>query len=90
MTLTNMDCSVLSMRKRNKALAAWNVTNVTAVAAGTSVRQEQPTYQSSQIITQRNLGKVACGCIPSADGLDASTKNYPFNGLSVPSVGIIS
>lgn len=81
MTLTNFDASVLSMRKRNKALSSWKVSNDKLVNTGTSIVNEQASFSSSQIITQRNLGKVACGCNPSTDG-DASVTSYPFNGLS--------
>lgn len=82
MTLTNFDASQLSLRKRNKALASWKVFNDTLVNSGSSILQEQPSFQTSQVISQRNLGKVSCGCIPSSDGLDASVSTYQFNGLS--------
>ena len=82
MTLTNFDASQLTLRKRNKALATWKVFNDNLVNAGNTIRIEQPSFQTSQVITGRNLGKVSCGCIPSSDGLDASVARYEFNGLS--------
>ena len=80
MTLTNLDASQITMKKRAKALASWNRFNVNLVNVGGSVRMEQPTFQSGLVVTQRNQGKVACGCNPSVE--DVSTNNYPFNGLS--------
>ena len=81
MTLANFDASQVTLRKREKALATWKVFNDVKVNTGASVRMEQPSQQSGFVVTLRNQGKVVCGCIPSADGIDASTK-YQFNGLS--------
>lgn len=80
MTLTNFDASQVADRKNKKALSSWKLTNDTLVTVGSSVLKEQPTFQSSQIVTRRNLGAVLCGCNPTVDG-DASIK-YEFNGLS--------
>ena len=79
MTLTNFDASQITLKKREKALASWKYYNDKLVITGTSVRMEQPTYQSGLIVTLRNQGKSVCGCNPTVE--DAST-NYPFNGLS--------
>ena len=93
MTLTNFDSSLLSKKRMQKTLYAWNVTNIKNVAGGISVRQEQPTYQSADLVSERILG----ACVYSNDyiltdssgniniGSTQNTVNpnpYQFNGLS--------
>ena len=75
MTLTNFDASQIAMKKRQKALFAWKSGNDSLVNAGRSVRIEQPTYQSAEVIAMRRQG--GCKCTT-----DALANPYEFNGLS--------
>ena len=79
MTLTNFDASQVALRKKQKALALWQYSNIKLVNDSTSVRAEQPTFQSGEVVSLRKQGVVVCGCLPST--ADAST-TYQFNGLS--------
>lgn len=76
MTLTNRDASQITLKKTQKALFAWKNDNNNAVLNGGNVLREQPTFQSSRVVVDRQQG----GCKCSAD---ASANPYQFNGLSV-------
>ena len=79
MTLTNFDASQLSLKKRNKALYSWRLTNDTARnTGGATVLSEQPSLQSGNVVNNRKMGASACGC----DTTDDASKTYQFNGLS--------
>jgi len=80
MTLTNFDASQITQKKRNKALSSWKRFNTVLINTGTSVRMEQPSFQSGNVVSQRNQGSIACGCNPQVE--DDSTMDYPFTGLS--------
>jgi hypothetical protein len=75
MTLTNFDSSLLSLKKSQKALYAWKSQNDVLVNLGRSVLQEQPTYQSANVVAMRKRGD--CVCLK-----DTSANPYDFNGLS--------
>ena len=75
MTLTNYDASQIAMKKRQKALFAWKSANDVHVNAGTSIRTEQPSYQSAEVLAMRKQGGCKCTA-------DASDNPYEFNGLS--------
>lgn len=75
MSTTNYDSSLLTQRRRDKALGAYaNAINaaINNNAGVQTVRTTQPTYQSGQVVTQQNLGK--CYCIQ-----DAKANPYGFN-----------
>jgi hypothetical protein len=65
MPTTNYDASLLTQRKRNYTLYTWNRLNNAAVAAGTSVRREQPDTQLQTIVTYRH--QVAANINPDAE-----------------------
>ena len=77
MTLTNRDYSqVTTVRKVQKALFAWKANNDAAIAQGiASVRREQPSFQTSRDVVNRQQGGCKCAT-------DASENPYEFNGLS--------
>jgi len=75
MTLTNFDSSLLSKKKSQKALFAWKSQNDVLVNLGRSVLQEQPTYQSADVVAMRKRGE--CVCLK-----DCSANTYEYNGLS--------
>lgn len=55
------DASYLTFRKRAGVLSAYKATIDTAANSSTgSVRQEQPTLQSAEIITTRRQGACIC------------------------------
>lgn len=70
MPTTNRDASELTRRRKAKALYAYNSTNTAAVAAGTSVRREQPTFATLDIVTLRNQGGCFCTTDASANPYD--------------------
>ena len=79
MTLTNFDASQLSLKRRNKALYSWRLTNDSARNnGGATVLKEQPVSQSGYVVNDRKLGASACGC----NTADDASKTYQFNGLS--------
>ena len=79
MTLTNFDSSLLSQKKRDKALYSWRLSNDTARNAGNgTVLAEQPTFQSGSVVNDRKMGASVCGCDTSKD----ASQTYQFNGLS--------
>lgn len=64
----NYDASLLTQRRRNLVLYSWNKANNAAVAAGTSVRREQPNMQLQTVVTYRqqtlanNTSEAGCQC----------------------------
>jgi hypothetical protein len=79
MSTTVRDASLITKKNRDIALYAWkNQQNTFVNAGGTSVLAEQPTYQSGQVVTQRNLGCVACGQVTAT--ATSVVINYPFVG----------
>ena len=64
----NYDASLLTQRRRNLVLYSWNKANNAAVAAGTSVRREQPNMQLQTVVTYRqqalanNTSDAGCQC----------------------------
>ena len=54
MGTTNYDSSLRTQQKRSLAMYTWNRQNKAAVAAGTSVRREQPDTQLSEMVTYRH------------------------------------
>lgn len=72
MPTTVYDASLLTFRKRAKALYAYNAALSSAVNAGASVRREQPTLQSGEIITTRKQG--GCFCTNDAAGLSMTAQ----------------
>ena len=79
MSTTVRDASLITKKNRDIALYAWKNQQTTAVNNGqTVVLAEQPTYQSGQVVTQRNLGCVACGQVTATP--TSVVINYPFVG----------
>jgi len=80
MPTANYDASRITRRNRAVALYTWNAANKTAVAAGQSVRREQPDAQLGEILAYRNttIAYVSNSC--------------PCSGEVVkgPSAGIVS
>ena len=74
MTLTNRDCSQVTLKKTQKALFAWKATNDASVIAGRSVLKEQSSSSSSRIVVDRQQGGCKCA-------KDALENPYEFNGL---------
>ena len=72
MPTTVYDASLLTFRKRAKALYAYNAALTGAVNAGASVRREQPTLQSGEVITTRKQG--GCFCTSDAAGLSMTAQ----------------
>ena len=72
MPTTVYDASLLTFRKRAKALYAYNAALAEAVNAGASVRREQPTLQSGEVITTRKQG--GCFCSNDAAGLSMTAQ----------------
>jgi hypothetical protein len=65
MPTANYDSSLLTQRRRNYAIYTWNRLNNAAVAAGTSVRREQPDMQLQTVVTYRH--EVAANKAPEAE-----------------------
>ncbi len=79
MSTTVRDASLITKKNRDIALYAWKTQQTNAVNSGsTVVLAEQPTYQSGQVVTQRNLGCVACGQVTAT--ATSVVINYPFVG----------
>ena len=81
MPVANRDASQITIKNQQKAFFAWKSDNDVAVNAGTSVRQEQPSFQSSRVVVARQQGGCKCSN-------DASVNPYEFNGLSACGCGI--
>lgn len=54
MPTANYDASRLTQNRRNATLYNWYITNNAAVAAGTSIRREQPNTQLATVVTERH------------------------------------
>lgn len=79
MSVTNRDASLITKKNRDVALYAWKNQQTTAVNNGqTTFLAEQPSYQSHQIITERNIGCGACAEVTAT--ATSVVINYPFNG----------
>lgn len=79
MSTTVRDASLITKKNRDIALYAWkNQQNTFVNTGGTSVLTEQPTYQSGEVVTQRNLGCIACAQVTT--GTNSVVINYPFVG----------
>ena len=74
MPTANYDSSILTKRKRSYTLFSFNKTNNAAIAAGTSVRREQPDTQLQEVRTQR---------------FESSANTNP-NGLCACSIPVLS
>jgi hypothetical protein len=73
MPTTVYDSSLLTQRKRNYALYTFNRLNNAAVAAGTSVRREQPDMQLQTVVTYRHevsANKAPAAECPCAEAVD--------------------
>jgi hypothetical protein len=75
MGLENRDASQISIKNRQKALYAWKADNDVQVNLGRSILQEQPQFQSAEVIAMRNQGGCKCAN-------DALANPYQFNGLT--------
>ena len=64
------DASYLTFRNRAKVLYGYNQARQAAMNAGQTVRLEQPTLQSGEIITTRKQG--GCFCSNDAAGNSAT------------------
>jgi hypothetical protein len=79
MPTANTDASVLTKAKRDMALYSWKAQQTAQVnAGGTNVLAEQSSYQSGQIVTQRNVGCMVCNEITATP--TSVIINYPFRG----------
>lgn len=75
MSTKNFDSSLLTQRRRDKALGAYASAlqrQIDSAQGQFVVRSTQPTYQSGQIVTQQRLG--VCYCTQ-----DAKAEPYGFN-----------
>lgn len=73
MPTTVYDASLLTFRKRAKALYAYNAAVEASRNAGSgTVRTEQPTFQSGEVITTRKQG--GCFCSNDAAGLSITNQ----------------
>ena len=79
MSTTVRDASWITKKNRDVALYAWkNQQNTIVNAGGVSLLAEQASYQSGEVVTQRNLGCQACSFVST--GTNAVIINYPFVG----------
>jgi hypothetical protein len=79
MSTTVRDASWITKRNRDVALYAWkNQQNTQVNAGGTNVLAEQPSYQSGQVVTNRNVGCMACSQVTAT--ATSVVINYPFVG----------
>ena len=78
MPTANYDSSLLTQRRRNYAIYTWNRLNKAAVAAGTSVRREQPDMQLQTVVTYRH--EVAANKAPEAECPCAESVNDNTGG----------
>jgi hypothetical protein len=60
MPTTVYDASLVTFRRQAKTLYGFNSVNAAAVVAGTSVKREQPTFQSGLVIITRKQGGCFC------------------------------
>jgi len=81
MPVANRDASQITIKNQQKAFFAWKSYNDAAVNLGVSVRQEQPSYQSSRVVVARQQGGCKCSN-------DALANPYEFNGLSACGCGM--
>jgi hypothetical protein len=75
MTLTNWDASQVTLKRKQKALHAWNSINTVQVNLGLSILKAQPTLQTSTVVVDSAQGGCKCST-------DALANPYQFNGLS--------
>jgi hypothetical protein len=61
MPTTNFDSSLISTQRKAKALYAYNNTLQTAKQTNASVRREQLTTQTLDVVTLRKQGGCLCG-----------------------------
>ena len=66
------DASYITFRNRAKTLYAFNQAVQTAQNAGTTVRTEQPTLQTAEVIITRKQG--GCFCSNDAAGLSITNQ----------------
>ena len=76
MPLGNRDASQIAIKNKMKVLYGWKSQNDVLVKNGTSVRKEQPSFQSGIVPIERRQGGCKCA-------LDASENPYEFNGLTI-------
>lgn len=65
MPTANHDSSILTERRRSRALYTFNRLNNASIAAGRSVRREQPSGQLAEVVTQRH--EVNANTNPTGD-----------------------
>lgn len=70
MPVSNFDSSDLTRVRRAMALAAYQTTQAAAVQAGTSLRVEQTSSQTLDVVTARRQGGCYC-----ADAYTYTNKN---------------
>jgi hypothetical protein len=79
MSVTVRDASIITKKNRDIALYAWKNQQTTAVNTGqNTILAEQPTYQSGEVVTQRQLGCIACAQVTATP--TSVIINYPFVG----------
>ena len=79
MSTTVRDASWITKKNRDIALYAWKNQQTTSVNGGaTNVLAEQPTYQSGQVVSQRNVGCMACAQVTAT--ATSVVIEYPFAG----------
>ena len=61
MSVANRDSSYITQLRNSGTLRAFYIANKNAQNAGTTIRPEQTTPQSGQIITERNDALNPCG-----------------------------
>ena len=60
MPTANYDSSYITKRRQAMALYAYNNVRQAAINTGATVRPEQPTYQSGEVIVDRRQGGCFC------------------------------
>jgi len=68
MPVTNYSASELTRVRRAMALYAYQSQNVVAVNNGSSVRREQPTNATLDVVVARNQGGCSCATAYTYDG----------------------
>ena len=83
MGTANYDASRVTQRQRSVAMSTFARLNNAAVAAGLSVRREQPDTQLGEILAQRNISKAfftpTSNCACSQDIIDNLGGNNSAN-----------
>ena len=84
MPTVNYDSSILTKRRRNYTLFSGFQTNNAAIAAGQSVRRDQPDTQLQEIVTQRSETSANTNPTGACPCSEAVLKNTGGNNSANP------